>query len=223
MKTPRPIPWLNLLLLLLAATVSMATLAGEGGDNHGGAEAGVGWLSWQDQHRQRLTVTVNPVEDRLDPLDHEGPIFVVLTLNRVTPSLAESPRWALSIQLPEGGLWAESGSFADNGGEVEMEDSGHSTGELSAQVGRLCEENETGDDGCIPCQITTGCALTVEVDYCYAVGDHTVKASFSLVDSSSKPLALECLEGADSEPCNRLRDWIDAVGESSEPGLCPTE
>jgi hypothetical protein len=217
MNTGRPIPWTNLLLLLFAAVVSMATLKGEGGDNHGEASAKVEWLSWNDQHRQRLTVTIFSVDERLAPLDYVGPIYLQVGLRHVPESVLDSPRWAASGTTSEGDVWALDGEFTDVGAEIDQSRS-H---DISAQVGRLCEGAETVEDGCIPCYASVGCVLSVEVDFCYVVGDHTVGATVSLTDSSGQPFSFECLEDTDSEPCTRLRDWIDAVGASSDPGLCP--
>jgi hypothetical protein len=213
----RRVPWPNFVLLLLAAAVNMATLKAEGGDNHGEASAEVEWLSWKNQHRQRLTVTISPMADRLVPLDYDGSIHLQVSLDRVPDRVADLPRWAVSIMTSEGGLWSLDGKFS---ALEEAEESAH---DIGAQVGRLCDDTETADDGCVPCPASTGCVLTVEVDFCYTVGDRTVQAKVTLTDSNEQPFSLECLEDTDSMPCTNLRDWLDAVGVSSEPGLCPGE
>jgi len=213
----RRVPWLNVVLLLLAAAVNMATLKQEGGDNHGEASAEVEWLSWNNQHRQRLTVTILPVDDRLAPFDYNGSIYLQVVLEDVLDSVATLPRWTVSVVTSEGEFWALGGGFSS------LAEADGSTHDIGAQVGRLCEDTETADDGCIPCSASTGCVLTVEVDFCYTVGDHTVQAKVALTEANGLPFSLTCEEDTDSEPCTKLRDWVDAVGVLSEPGLCPGE
>ena len=214
----RPVPLINIVLLLFTAAVNMATLKNEGGDNHGETSEEVEWLSWNNQHRQRLTVTIQPIDDRLEPVGHDGPIYLQVSLIKVPERSDAVPRWAVST-MSNDGPWATDGDFPPL---LEAEgDPGEHV--ITRQIGRLCERGERADDGCIPCYLSDGCVVNVEVDFCYTVGDHTVGAVVALTDADGEPFSLTCLENTDSEPCTRLRDWIDASGESSEPGLCVGE
>jgi len=215
----RAVPPLNIVLLLFAAVVNMATLKSEGGDNHAEASEEVEWLSWKNQHRQQLTVTILPIDGRLELVDYDGPIYLQVSLTKVTERSAAVPRWAVSMISPEGPTWATDGDFPPLL-EAESESGAYV---ISRQIGRLCENGEMADDGCIPCYLSDGCVLNVEVDFCYTVGDHTVSAIVALTDANGEPFYLTCPENTDSEPCTRLRDWVDASGMASEPGLCVGE
>ena len=212
----RPIPRLNMILLILAALVNMATLKSEGGDNRGESSGEVDWLSWKDQHRQSLTVTILPVEDRLAPLDYEGPLYLQVSLTQVPDRFTAVPRWAARMMSSEGDAWTANGDFPTR---IEAEDEAK-VYDISGQIGRLCADGETMKDDCIPCYASAGCVVNVDVDFCYTVGDSTVEAIVALTDSEGQPFSLTCPENTDSEPCTRLRDWVDVSGVSSEPGLC---
>ena len=209
------VPKVNIVLLILAALVNMATLKDEGGDNHGAASDEVEWLSWKNQHRQSLTVTISPRADRLTPLEYDGPIFLQLTLTDVPEGALVLPRWSAQMIAPDGETWTTDGDFSTS---VESEDE-PGVFEVITQVGRLCEDGETTDDDCMPCIASAGCIINIDVDFCYAVGDRTVEAIVALTDSEGQPFSLTCREGTDSEPCTHLRDWIDATGETLEPGF----
>ena len=215
----RPVPLINIVLLVFAAVVNMATLKSEGGDNQAESSDEVEWLSWRDQHRQRLTVTVLPIEDRLELVDYDGPIHLQVSLTKIPERSTAVPRWAVSVMSSEGPTWASDGDFPPLL-EAEGEPSAYM---VSKQIGRLCENGEMADDGCIPCSLSEGCVLNVEVDFCYTVGDHTVGAIVALTNADGEPFYLMCPENTDSEPCTRLRDWVDASGRASEPGLCVGE
>ena len=213
------VPPSNILLLLFAALVNMATLKNEGGDNHAESSEEVEWLSWQNQHRQRLTVTILPMDDRLGPVGYDGPIYLQVSLTKVPERSEAVPRWAVSMMSAEGVIWSTDGDFPPLL-EAEGEPGAYV---ISKQIGRLCGDGELPDDGCVPCDLSDGCVLNVEADFCYVVGDHTVGAIVALTDAEGEPFSLTCLENTDSEPCTRLRDWVDALGETSEPGLCVGE
>lgn len=215
----RTVPPLNIALLLFAAVVNMATLKSEGGDNQAESAEEVEWLSWRDQHRQQLSVTILPIDDRLELVDYDGPIYLQLSLTRIPERATAVPRWAVNLMSSEGPTWTADGDFPPVT-EAEGEPSAYV---INRQVGRLCEDGETADDDCIPCYLSAGCALNVEVDFCYTVGDHTVGAVVALTDADGEPFYLTCPENTDSEPCTRLRDWVEASGMSSEPGLCAGE
>ncbi|MEE2786535.1 MAG: hypothetical protein VX589_04285 [Myxococcota bacterium] len=213
------VPRLNVLLLILAALVNMATLKEEGGDNRGEASDEVEWLSWKNQHRQNLTVTILPMADRLAPLDYDGSIFLQVSLSRVPERYTALPRWAASMMTASGEIWAMDGDFPTLN-EAEGEPRGY---DISEQLGRLCGDGETADDDCIPCHAAAGCVVNVDVDFCYTVGDSTVEAIVALTDSEGQPFSLTCPEDTDSEPCTRLRDWVEVSGMSLQPGLCDGE
>lgn len=210
-------PLLNILLLLCAAAVTMATLVSDEDGSSGRSEKDHSWLG---SDRQRLRVEIAPMGDRVDVFDYSGGIFLKVVLEHTPESQVDLPRWAMSMVMSDGEIFNRNGAFETFGGEIQIEDDGSKNGDLSSLIGRLCEGGETADDDCIPCLTDTGCVLHVEVDLCYSVGDSHTRAAVAIARDTGETFALECAEEADSTPCKILDEWLQLEGEPSEPGLC---
>ena len=211
-------PLLNVLLLLCAATVTLATLKADSDGSSGSSSDDHEWLG---EDRQRLLVQIAPVADRLDGFGYSGALFLGVQIDHIPESKAELPHWSLSMVTSDGELFALDGTFDAFGGEIQIEDNGTKNGDLSSVMGRLCESGETADDDCIPCSTDAGCFLHVEVDLCYSVGDRHTRAGVAITRDTGEAFELECAEEADSSPCRSLNEWLNLKGEPSEAGLCP--
>ena len=72
-------PLLNILLLLCAATVTLATLkSGDGSTGRSQQD-----IEWHGEDRQRLLVQIGPLAGRLDDFDYGGGLMLRLQLDHI--------------------------------------------------------------------------------------------------------------------------------------------
>lgn len=208
---------LTYFLLFLAGAATLGTLKQDYSSSRSSE-----YTEWpRGESRQRLTVTLAPVEDRLASFNYSGDLHLQLTVKFVQDIRAADARWALTMDTPTGDPLSLSGGFPEFGGDVGTEDNGDITGDAIVRVGKLCPNNQPPTDGCLPC--LGGCTLTLDADRCHPVGDHIESSEIKIARDDGSRFEARCEDGDNQQPCDDLRGWLSVEGQPLTNTICTTE
>ena len=206
-------PLSNVIILLCAAAASLATLKDSGHSGQSWARA-----DWSGDS-QSILVTVEPVGDRLDAFDYDGPLYINLEMSDILENAADLVSWNLSMDTSSGEAFSLSGGFTFDDYSGSEDEQGF-YGNISTRVAPLCANADDTTSGCIPCFIEEGCTLSIDVDLCYTNTLERMNIGISIAQSDGEIFSNECAEGDDVEPCATLDAWIEAETAPLSISLC---
>ena len=166
-----------------------------------------------------MVVTVAPMEERLAVFDYDGPFHVTFVVRAVPEVEAPAARWSFRIVEAGQNVWVREGQFV-LGGEMYYEDDGSLAGDLMADVGVICEPDQTEEEDCVPCDLEVGCNIEIDFDRCVAVGDEATMADLIMGPADREPLFIKCEEGEDETPCHYLDAWLESDSRPTSAMLC---
>jgi hypothetical protein len=204
----------NLAALCCASVLTIATLK----DNSDGY---TGRTEWDDEfraERRHVEVDIAAVENRLEIVGHDGPIYLGVGVDHIDKEQVDIVRWSVQMTDVDGTPVTLSGDF-EFGGEVHTEDDGRRMGDLRAEVGQLCDADDDAAD-CLPCDIAEGCSLSLDVDRCHGDGGEITRVVVLISDADGHSFEHHCGENDEGWPCDQLDDWVVIAGSKGEPGLC---
>jgi len=207
--------FLTYFLLLLAAVATLGTLKPDYSSSRSSEYTG-----WEPgESRQRLTVTLAPVGDRLASFNYTGDVHFELSAKFVQDIYAGVAVWTLTTTTSDGETLSLGGGFPELGGDLGTEDNGDIFGDAIVRVGKLCSNDPPVSEGCLPC--LDGCTLNVEIDRCHPVGDAIRSSLIRLIRDDGTRFEARCEDGEDMQPCDDLRGWLNVEGESLSESICP--
>ena len=206
--------FLNFLLLLLAAVATLGTLK----PDYSSARSSeyIGWP--RGDSRQRHTVILAPVGNRLASFNYTGDLHLELSVKFVQDILAGDAAWALTTETSEGETISLGGGFPEFGGDVGTEDNGDIFGDAIVRIGKLCPNDEPITEGCLPC--LDGCTLTIDADRCHPVGDSIKSSEIRIVRDDGTRFEVRCDDGDDPQPCSELSGWLSITMQSLDASIC---
>jgi hypothetical protein len=209
--------FITLLALLCGGLVTVATSPTRG--SNGSSAVPVQWSG----ERQLLQVQIAPLEDRIASFDYDGSLRLELKIHRIDQERVGSVRWSLDMPLADGEPFSRSGGFTTTEGR-EVADNGKTYGEVRLVLGRLCTDGELAADGCLPCRVSTGCTFSLALDRCHphpnADEEGANNAELVILRDNDETFQNHCPEDSDSQPCDKLDDWITLETRPLEPSLC---
>ncbi len=194
-------------ILVLSALTTLAT-SREDGPTSASAQLETEWRG----ETQQVGVRIDPVGDRLETYEYDGPLYLDLEVMHIAQVSAETVRWTLTVDSAEPRYVADGGFTF--GGETNLEDNGLLFGDLSARLGKLCNDDEGPDDGCIPCDVEAGCTIKLDIDRCHSNGDELTRTYLHIAQEEGDDFGRVC-DG--SGICEQLRDWMTTISQGPLP------
>lgn len=207
------LPLANIILVCIAALASLASLKDGGSAGRSTASE-----SWTGQGRS-FTVTMLPVEDRLETFDYDGDLYLDLELENIVENAVDQITWTLTVGTESAEAFIKTGgvTFDEYNGQ---EDSRGFYGYAIARLGVLCQDKDGTTDGCIPCDSGVGCSFTIAIDLCYP--DFSVRKGFSvrITEEDGSYFYLSCSDTPDTTPCSALSEWLTLESTPLETSVC---
>ena len=213
----RPSNW-SIIVLVIAAVACIATSPEE---DLTGSVSTIWFTENPVGDGARVELQIHPVENRLELSGLSGAVFLNMRMIDVPEALAPGMRWTLSGGS-EGGEIAN-GDFTlgqaydylpveGEGGEGEGAEV-ESLVEAYVQLGQICPKDGADGTLCLPCELETGCTLTVDIDAC--LGDGNAYLQFAVVDQYNATGNIFC-DGLQEPDCKALDGWV-SLAESEGP------
>jgi hypothetical protein len=207
-KEPQKQSKLNIILLLISALASMATLAAE--DSDYGPET----ITPFESRGLTLNLRVNPAADHVENLESLRPLSLKFTVENALRSSNSRARWTLLVKGSDQDPII--GEFTP--GE-QWSDEGRNYNNLIALTPRFCNTDTTTDNNCLPCDLTEGCDLELSIDVCEGLSDgYYLVTNFALEDGST--FSKVCKNENVSETCKKLETWLSSTDIALENELC---
>ena len=196
--------FLNLALVFLIAATTMAT--SPDGSASGQSEAA---LEWSDQ-RQKSTVYIAPIGERLAEFGYEGPLQLELKVEHMPEPTGQAARWRL-----EGSDGTETPKVLEGtlefGGDVHNDEDGVRFGDLLATVGPFCAADNDDATPCVPCTLAEGCTLELALDLCSAPRQEELRLWVTIARVGGEPFYNECGPDTDHTRCEALDSWMGSL------------
>ena len=211
---------INLFLLFIACLASLGTLAPD--HSTGRPRALIG--DWAGEPRT-FELTVINGEGLVPDYDPNLVHYMSFEIADIPLDSSTESRWTLRVEGND--MFSMEGDFT-----IEEEGSWHMDGEsvenlevgvISVDAGTLCTPDEDVESGCIPCSLTEGCVIFIEVDLCQPLPlpeDVHIKV---YIKPQEHEYEVKCHKDDDQTPCDLLDSWLSMTYTSSASDLCGSQ
>lgn len=208
---------LNFLLLAVTAAASLGSLVPD--TRSGNARATVDW----EGEPATFTLTINPVEGLVRDFDSSRNHYMRIIFGETEAADVDTSRWTLEVVGNDSFLLA--GTFELHDAYTEEFDSTETAypeprefGELEVDAGMFCG-GEPEQEECIPCDLETGCTITISVDRCREITPDPVKFVVEVFPEEGE-YTVQCHEDDDQTPCDLLGSWLEMTSTPANTQLC---
>lgn len=201
----KPFSKLNLVLLFLACLASLGTLAPD--HSTGRPRALIG--DWAGEART-FELTVINGEGLVPNYDPSLVHYMDFKIYDLPLDASTGARWTLRVEGND--------TFSMEGGFTIEEEDGWA--EISVDAGTVCTPNEDVESGCIPCSLTEGCVMFIEVDLCQALPLPEDVYIRVYIRPQEHEYEVRCHKDDDQKPCDLLDSWLTMESTPLEDSLC---